>query len=289
MMALTHASFAACVGLTIAAPQYGIALMAGGSLLPDVDYPQSFIGRILFPISIPLHAKFGHRKTIHGFPLWCLVMAIGFFYKPIFYVGLGALTHSLLDCWNFTGVEAMQPFSELKFVLFKKKWRIITGSRIELAIMLVFMMISYSSYHVGVFGGFRALLNEMLGSYQIAYERYAHEGLKKCVMKGDFRYEYGEIKPVIWLIVGKEGLTGLALFDHEKNKLVHVPGDGQFLNARLKVSPVEWKNIKINGIMKTQNKAFMFSASKNRWILCQPDNLVSGHILADNLNLTAEF
>lgn len=43
-----------------------LALVAVGSLLPDVDHPASWVGRRLRPISRPLAQVFGHRGFTHS-------------------------------------------------------------------------------------------------------------------------------------------------------------------------------------------------------------------------------
>ncbi len=43
-----------------------LALAAGGGLLPDLDHPQSWVGRRLRILSRPLAAVFGHRGATHS-------------------------------------------------------------------------------------------------------------------------------------------------------------------------------------------------------------------------------
>lgn len=38
-----------------------------GSLLPDIDHPQSYLGRRLTPLSVPIFKLFGHRGITHSF------------------------------------------------------------------------------------------------------------------------------------------------------------------------------------------------------------------------------
>lgn len=43
---------------------YGLGAL--GALLPDIDHPESWLGRRLKPISIPISAVFGHRGITHS-------------------------------------------------------------------------------------------------------------------------------------------------------------------------------------------------------------------------------
>jgi len=70
MTAPTHAAFGfLCAALT-GTQNINAFACAFGALLPDVDHPQSSIGRILFFISDFLNARFGNRQLIHSFAVW---------------------------------------------------------------------------------------------------------------------------------------------------------------------------------------------------------------------------
>ena len=84
MTAPTHIAFAMACGLLSGSPAFAIKLLAGGALLPDIDHPQSAIGRIFFFISYPLNRTFGHRRHVHSLVVWIPFTIAGFFfYKPI--------------------------------------------------------------------------------------------------------------------------------------------------------------------------------------------------------------
>lgn len=56
----------------------------GGSLLPDIDHPKSWLGRRLLPISVPLTMLVGHRGVTHS-----LLAVLGMAMVLIFYGGVG--------------------------------------------------------------------------------------------------------------------------------------------------------------------------------------------------------
>jgi inner membrane protein len=78
----THAAFAASIALICGASPSSLPLLALGSALPDIDHPQSFLGRIFFFLSIPLNKKFGHRRAFHGYPLWGFILALALVWEP---------------------------------------------------------------------------------------------------------------------------------------------------------------------------------------------------------------
>jgi inner membrane protein len=100
MTAPTHVAFAVACGMLGGSPASAVGLMAGGALLPDLDHPQSAIGRVLFFLSIALNRYAGHRRTFHGFFLWSLVALAGIVWTPLFWIGLGALSHVFIDALN---------------------------------------------------------------------------------------------------------------------------------------------------------------------------------------------
>src|SRR4051812_14632718 len=44
----------------------GVALAVFGALLPDIDHPQSWVGRRIRPVSTALAAALGHRGITHS-------------------------------------------------------------------------------------------------------------------------------------------------------------------------------------------------------------------------------
>ncbi|MGB7416267.1 MAG: metal-dependent hydrolase [Thermosynechococcaceae cyanobacterium] len=72
MMARNHMPFAMCCywlgSILTGQPITGLSsLMAGlGGLLPDIDHPESTVGRRVKLLSLPLSAVFGHRGMTHS-------------------------------------------------------------------------------------------------------------------------------------------------------------------------------------------------------------------------------
>lgn len=86
-----------------------------GSLLPDIDHPQSILGRHVLFISKPLYRYFGHRSLTHSvFFVILLVLLFSLVQLNLFGLGLGVgmLSHIVLDlCWpGSSGVAILYPF-----------------------------------------------------------------------------------------------------------------------------------------------------------------------------------
>ncbi|MGL6071542.1 metal-dependent hydrolase [Craterilacuibacter sp.] len=82
----THIAAGACSGvgtaLLLKSPMLGtlLLLLGGmvGALLPDIDHPQSWLGRRMRLISIPISMIFGHRGITHS-----LIALAGVFYLSV--------------------------------------------------------------------------------------------------------------------------------------------------------------------------------------------------------------
>jgi inner membrane protein len=282
----THIAIALSCGIVAGAGKPALALLAGGAILPDLDHPQSFIGRVFFPLSIPLSRLCGHRGAFHSFWLWGLLLLLGYFvWQPLAIISTGALLHSLADCATVSGVRALAPWSEKLFVIFRRSWRIKSGSPAEIAVLAIFGMIAWGGGYMGAVGGISAMIGQLTGSPKIMFEEYQTKGLTKCRVKGKLRWASGKIEEGEWLIIGSEGQNKLALQGHEK-KIIHIPKDGTFLRARLKPEKESWQMVKINGWAKTEGQVFFLTGGK--WHLASDGDFVWGQVLGNNLRFLGE-
>jgi inner membrane protein len=119
MMAGSHvvvgaAAWAVTAKLTGGAPADPQALAAAalGSLLPDIDHPQSWAGRKLRPISVPISMVFGHRGITHSLlaVLACvIVLAVMGGQWAAAPVVIGYLSHLAADGLTPSGVPLLWP------------------------------------------------------------------------------------------------------------------------------------------------------------------------------------
>jgi inner membrane protein len=92
----------------------GVAL---GSLIPDIDEPNSYIGRRTLGLSKLIKRALGHRGFTHSLLAW---IGFSFLYKAypnLFVLGMctGYLFHIIGDFFSRKGVPLFSPFSKKRF------------------------------------------------------------------------------------------------------------------------------------------------------------------------------
>ena len=82
------------------------ASSAFGSLLPDIDDPNSMIGRLFVHIASFINRVFGHRTITHDLMIFLPLFIASFFVKNTIFFGimLGYIGHLFLDSWTEQGV-----------------------------------------------------------------------------------------------------------------------------------------------------------------------------------------
>ena len=275
MTFLTHAIFG---GITASAAGQGwgnILAAAAGSLLPDIDSHRSVIGRIFFFLSIPLYRKFGHREEVHSMFLWIIPVIIGVLLNNQFlqWFGIGALSHSFIDCYNTKGASILKPLTDRIVVIFKNPaWRIRSGQREEFIFAACLIFLFIGTQHIQQIGGYRSFLGSMLKSPQIAFEHYVEAGNLRCDVKGKFRWNDGRTQQVQWLVVGTEN-NAFVLWDGQRLiKSKH----GEFLRAELVKSHKEWPVAQVQGIVQVMQDSFYFGGGK--WYFTQAGQRAFGSI-----------
>ena len=107
-----------------------------GSLAPDIDHPESKVGRkfILKPISIFINKLFGHRTITHSVVM-SIFMTIILLSSTLLFAGIsnfiysniiigfcvGWFSHLLLDLLTVKGIPIFYPFIKKKYNLLKFK------------------------------------------------------------------------------------------------------------------------------------------------------------------------
>lgn len=161
MMGKTHISAGMITAIGMATTPFGqgepllavLSLVTLGAILPDIDLPESTIGRRLFFISIPINRLAGHRGITHSLLPYALLLTALYFFTPTiwFYCGVllcaGVLSHLFLDMLNPRGIPILYPY--------KKQFRILkirTGGRME-NIFALGLLISFIYIAINVFSG----------------------------------------------------------------------------------------------------------------------------------------
>jgi inner membrane protein len=285
MTAPTHIAFSLAAALIAGADKSQLGLIAAGSLLPDIDHPQSALGRIFFFISYPFNKWFGHRGLLHSLVVWVPFTLLGYLWQPFFLLGAGAISHCVIDCLNVSGVQLMHPITEKVFVLASRKYRIKTGTGPEFVLLVIFGAIGWGGGYMGTMGGLKAMLQYVIGSYEMAVNTYLQQGTKVCRLTGRLRFPDGTEKEGEWLIIGPEG-TGqqvpVAVYDERERRIIHIPENADPLKVRLKVDDKKrWQAGTLRGLHQIEKgTAFCnpFETPK-RWVVTQPGDVVTGYVL----------
>lgn len=99
MTGKTHAAAGIAAALALGANAPQIALITFGAILPDIDHSGSTLGRFVKPLS----RKLKHRSFTHSLLFLFLTTLL----SP--YLGIGVLTHIVLDMLNPDGVKLFFP------------------------------------------------------------------------------------------------------------------------------------------------------------------------------------
>lgn len=134
MTATTHQMCGLAFGLAVSflwpKPNFDIvdvaiffSLVIFGSLLPDLDHPESRLGRRIPILSYPLYWIFGHRTWTHSLFFvflativgWGIGSFLGWTTLLKFALAIGVLSHVLGDYFFDGGVPLFHPLSKKKY------------------------------------------------------------------------------------------------------------------------------------------------------------------------------
>lgn len=135
-----------------------------GSLLPDIDEPQSYIGKRTIGISNTIKAIFGHRGATHYLiaPLSILLIAIFvYIHNPIyglfaFGLSYGYLFHLLGDMFTISGIRRFYfPFGKKKpYWIIPKRFRFYTnGIKENILYSVLSLLLAIELYLLYQIGG----------------------------------------------------------------------------------------------------------------------------------------
>lgn len=87
---------------------------AVGSLIPDIDTPESKLGHLVKPLALILNRTTGHRGLTHS-PLFIAILyllleaIIPGFHDPALFFAAGMLSHLVLDMSSQKGIPLLYP------------------------------------------------------------------------------------------------------------------------------------------------------------------------------------
>ena len=180
MKVATHIVFAECCWFATSAVfdvHYEITevlAVAVASLLPDADYPRSWLGYQLGSVSEDLNRLFGHRSFLHSLlTLWLVTTVLGLPLRwitgnlvPVAAIFVGYGSHLLADMMSVGGVQLFWPSRAIAVFPGHDDYRIVTGSDSERIFVIVVLVLSLLFYPVSRVG-FDGLIYRLGGSDQV--------------------------------------------------------------------------------------------------------------------------
>src|SRR3990172_7182142 len=88
--------------------------------------------------------------------------------------------------------------------------------------------------------------------YRNAAPKFIHPCRKDT--DGKLRYKNGAIEEGGWLVIGKEGVLGVALWYDKGKRIIHTPEEAEFLRVKLRVTKERWDTMKLTGWAKTSER-----------------------------------
>ena len=145
----------------------GWLLAAVASLGPDVDLPTSKIGRLFFWLSVPLERRFGHRTITHsvvGMLTVALIASPLWWVRPLYFwcVLGGTWSHVWIDMLNVRGADLFWPSPVRVVAPGNRNWRLEVGSKAEMILLSVLMLLTVALYplsHLGFRDALQATLS----------------------------------------------------------------------------------------------------------------------------------
>ena len=169
MKVATHLIFAECCWFATSAVfdvHYEVPAVlaaAATSVLPDADYPKSWLGRQLGSVSEDLNRFFGHRSFLHsllalvlvtlvlGLPLWWITGRP----SPMIAVFVGYGSHLFADMMTVGGVQLFWPSRLIAVFPGRDDYRVVSGGnseRVFVAFALLLALVFYPVSRVGFDG-----------------------------------------------------------------------------------------------------------------------------------------
>ncbi len=241
MLSITHATFGTtAVALALCTCEPGL-LVAGAiaSQLPDLDTPNSYIGRVCQPVSAYV-SRFGHRQITHSLFGTAIAWLV---FLPLLFIGtdwywaaaLGYLSGWLLDAASKTGVPIFYPSPKRGVFPLDPQYRIKTGSLTERLFLAVLILILGATIWMNMSGGAVTSFSNWLGSSSGAvetYHKYANKQEVWARISGSHRITQEEIKEQRFKVIGAASETDLIVSDGRHKYRTGTSHDAQIRPTR---------------------------------------------------------
>ena len=199
MTALTHFSFSYLVTSVSGADPATSLAASIFSLAPDIDHPQSLIGRLFPGLSRWLLRKYGHRTVTHSLiaiPAAAAILSPALLFSGKFYAAaiLAYSSHIFIDLFNSSGVRLLSPFSTKEFISFKTpELRINVSSWKEytLLFVIVFLAFSITGKTFSISKSVRSMAKHIYKNYTVALKDFRDNSDYICQAKIVY-YDHGQ-------------------------------------------------------------------------------------------------
>lgn len=199
MTAFTHFSFSYLVTSAAGADHTTSLAASIFSLAPDIDHPQSLIGRVFPGLSRWLLKKYGHRTVTHSLisvPVIAAALSPALLFSGKFYAAalLAYSSHIFIDLFNSSGVRLLAPFSTKEFISFKTpELRITVSSWKEytLLFIIVFMAFSVTGKSFSISKSVRSMAKLIYKNYTVALKDFRDNSDYICQAKILY-YDHGQ-------------------------------------------------------------------------------------------------
>ena len=227
MKVATHVGFAECCWFATSAVvdvQYAIPevlAVGAASLIPDADYPRSWLGYRLGRVSKDLNRLFGHRSFLHsllalvlvgtvlGLPMWWIAGNLA----PVAAIFVGYGSHLVADVMSVGGVQLFWPNRAIAVFPGRDDYRVVSGSGSERVFVIVVLVLALLFYPVSRLG-FDGLIYRLGGADQVYGKKasdYTERELTDRVVRleipriGDSEDAYGRTLAYVYLDTDEDG------------------------------------------------------------------------------------
>jgi membrane-bound metal-dependent hydrolase YbcI (DUF457 family) len=204
MTATTHYAFSYLL-CTAAGLENSTAIAASlFALLPDIDHPESMIGRLINPLSKQIQRKYGHRTVTHSvfaiiimavvlLPLLMVPRLLNWgapFWSGMYAAALLAFSsHIFIDLFNKSGVRLLAPVSQKEYISFRTpELRILVSSWQEyfLLFVIVFFAFTVSGEGFSIHKAGRTIGKMLYKNYDNALKDYQENSAYLCIAHVDY-------------------------------------------------------------------------------------------------------
>ncbi len=202
MTATTHYAFSYLLCTAMGFDQATALASSMAALLPDIDHPESLVGRIFLPLSKFIQRRYGHRTVTHSvFAVIAVSLALspllllGFLLQlgkfPTWYAALVVAysSHIFIDLFNKSGIRLFAPFSQKEYISFRThSIRILVSSWQEyvLLFIIVFLAFTVSGEAFSIHKAVRSIGKAIYKNYDNAVKDYQESSAYLCIAHVDY-------------------------------------------------------------------------------------------------------